>query len=96
MKPTYIKLADLGIKGNSHVMMQEKNNKEIAAVIAKWLDKALKEYVEAIKLMGFIPVAAQHPLRDGADPDHVDWMLLTSADSTRQRFGMRPRPGKCG
>jgi pimeloyl-ACP methyl ester carboxylesterase len=41
VKPTHIKLADLGIRGNSHVMMNEKNNKEIAAVIAQWLDKAL-------------------------------------------------------
>ena len=41
VKPTYIRLADIGIKGNSHVMMLEKNNKEIAAVIAKWLDEAL-------------------------------------------------------
>jgi len=41
VKPTYIRLADIGIKGNSHVMMQEKNNKEIAAVIYQWLDKAL-------------------------------------------------------
>ncbi len=40
-KPTFIRLADLGIKGNSHVMMQEKNNKEIAAVIYQWLDKAV-------------------------------------------------------
>ena len=39
--PTYIHLADIGIKGNSHVMMLEKNNKEIAAVIAKWLDEKL-------------------------------------------------------
>jgi pimeloyl-ACP methyl ester carboxylesterase len=38
---TWIKLADLGIKGNSHVMMQEKNSKEIAAVIYQWLDKAV-------------------------------------------------------
>jgi len=43
VKPTYIRLADIGIKGNSHVMMLEKNNKEIAAVIAKWLDEVLKE-----------------------------------------------------
>jgi hypothetical protein len=43
VKPTYIRLADIGIKGNSHVMMLEKNNKEIAAVIAKWLDETLKE-----------------------------------------------------
>ena len=41
VKPTYIRLADLGIRGNSHVMMLEKNNKDIAAVIAKWLDEAL-------------------------------------------------------
>jgi pimeloyl-ACP methyl ester carboxylesterase len=39
VKPTAIRLADLGIHGNSHVMMLEKNNKEIAAVIAGWLDK---------------------------------------------------------
>jgi pimeloyl-ACP methyl ester carboxylesterase len=43
VKPTHIKLVDLGIRGNSHVMMNEKNNKEIAAVIAKWLDEAVKE-----------------------------------------------------
>ena len=41
IKVTWIKLADLGIKGNSHVMMQEKNNKDIAAVMEHWLDKAL-------------------------------------------------------
>jgi pimeloyl-ACP methyl ester carboxylesterase len=41
VKPTYIRLADIGIKGNSHVMMLEKNNKEIAAVLAKWLDETL-------------------------------------------------------
>src|SRR5579864_8928218 len=43
VKPTYIRLADIGISGNSHVMMLEKNNKEIAAVIAKWLDEALTD-----------------------------------------------------
>ena len=31
--PTFMRLADQGIKGNSHVMMNEKNNKEIAAAI---------------------------------------------------------------
>jgi pimeloyl-ACP methyl ester carboxylesterase len=41
MKPTFIRLADRGIHGNSHVMMMEKNNKEVAAVIAEWLDKAV-------------------------------------------------------
>jgi pimeloyl-ACP methyl ester carboxylesterase len=41
VKPDFIKLAELGIKGNSHVMMQEKNNKEIAAVIYGWLEKSV-------------------------------------------------------
>jgi len=39
--PSWVKLADLGIHGNSHVMMLEKNNRQIAEVIARWLDKAL-------------------------------------------------------
>ena len=41
IKPSVIRLADIGIHGNSHVMMLEKNNKEVAAVIANWLDKTL-------------------------------------------------------
>jgi len=41
-KPTFMRLANLGIKGNSHVMMNEKNNKEIAAAIAQWLSKTLQ------------------------------------------------------
>ena len=32
-----INLPDIGIKGNSHMLMQEKNNAEIADVIQKWL-----------------------------------------------------------
>jgi pimeloyl-ACP methyl ester carboxylesterase len=32
-----INLPDLGIKGNSHMLMQDKNNAEIAEVIQKWL-----------------------------------------------------------
>ena len=38
-RPTWIKLADVGIHGNSHVMMLEKNNRQIGAVIGHWLDK---------------------------------------------------------
>ena len=33
----WINLPDIGIKGNSHMMMQDKNNAEIADVIQKWL-----------------------------------------------------------
>jgi pimeloyl-ACP methyl ester carboxylesterase len=41
IKPSVIRLAEIGIHGNSHVMMLEKNNKEVAGVIAQWLDKTL-------------------------------------------------------
>jgi len=41
VQPAAMRLADIGIRGNSHVMMLEKNNKDIAAAIAQWLDKAL-------------------------------------------------------
>jgi hypothetical protein len=39
--PTHIKLAERGIHGNSHNMMQEKNSDDIAEVIYQWLEKAL-------------------------------------------------------
>ena len=41
VKPTHMKLADLGLKGNSHNMMQEKNSNDIAEAIYQWLEKAL-------------------------------------------------------
>ncbi len=41
VQPSVLRLADIGIHGNSHVMMLEKNNKEIAAVIGRWLDKSV-------------------------------------------------------
>jgi len=37
--PTWIKLGDVGIHGNGHMMMIEKNNLEVADVIARWLAK---------------------------------------------------------
>jgi pimeloyl-ACP methyl ester carboxylesterase len=39
VNPTWLKLADLGIHGNSHNMMQEKNSDQIAEVIYQWLEK---------------------------------------------------------
>ena len=36
-RSTWINLPDIGIKGNSHMLMQDKNNAEIADVIQKWL-----------------------------------------------------------
>ena len=41
VQPTWIKLADAGIHGNGHMMMLEKNNMDIAAVMSRWLAKAL-------------------------------------------------------
>ena len=41
VKPTWLKLADLGIKGNSHNMTQEKNSQEIVAIIYQWLEKTV-------------------------------------------------------
>jgi pimeloyl-ACP methyl ester carboxylesterase len=36
---TLIRLADVGVRGNGHMMMLEKNSTAIAAVIAQWLDR---------------------------------------------------------
>ena len=39
MHNTLIRLADVGVHGNGHVMMIEKNSAAIAAVIAQWLER---------------------------------------------------------
>jgi S-ribosylhomocysteine lyase LuxS involved in autoinducer biosynthesis len=38
----FIKLEDVGIRGNGHMMMLEKNNQEIAKVMTDWLQKSVK------------------------------------------------------
>ena len=38
---TWTRLAEIGIRGNGHMMMLEKNNMEIAAAISRWLEKSL-------------------------------------------------------
>jgi pimeloyl-ACP methyl ester carboxylesterase len=35
----YVKLADIGLRGNGHMMMMEKNSDAIAQVIVDWLEK---------------------------------------------------------
>ena len=40
-KPSFIRLADLGIHGDSHMLMLERNSARIAEVIANWLDGAV-------------------------------------------------------
>jgi pimeloyl-ACP methyl ester carboxylesterase len=42
VRHTFVRLADRGIHGNGHMMMLEKNNKAIAAVISEWLDGAMR------------------------------------------------------
>ncbi len=39
VRNTLIRLADMGVRGNGHMMMIEKNNAAIAGVIAQWLDR---------------------------------------------------------
>jgi pimeloyl-ACP methyl ester carboxylesterase len=41
VRSTWIKLADAGVHGNGHMMMLEKNNQEIAAILARWLTQAV-------------------------------------------------------
>jgi pimeloyl-ACP methyl ester carboxylesterase len=42
VKVEFIKLEDVGIRGNGHMMMLEKNNQEIAKVMTDWLQKSVK------------------------------------------------------
>jgi pimeloyl-ACP methyl ester carboxylesterase len=37
--PEWIKLSDIGIKGNAHFMHLEKNNGEVAGVVLDWIEK---------------------------------------------------------
>jgi pimeloyl-ACP methyl ester carboxylesterase len=41
--PTWLNLGAMGIHGNGHMMMLEKNSDQIAEVIEKWVRKALSE-----------------------------------------------------
>lgn len=41
VRPTWIQLAEAGIRGNGHMMMLERNNHEIAALITRWLADAV-------------------------------------------------------
>jgi hypothetical protein len=39
---TVLPLATIGIKGNSHMMMMDNNNEQIADIIEKWVKKNVK------------------------------------------------------
>jgi pimeloyl-ACP methyl ester carboxylesterase len=42
VKVDFIKLEDVGVRGNGHMMMLEKNNQDIAKVMTDWLEKVVK------------------------------------------------------
>jgi pimeloyl-ACP methyl ester carboxylesterase len=46
---TFIRLPDIGIRGNGHMMMLEKNSDEIAGVIEGWLKKTLAKKPRRMK-----------------------------------------------
>jgi hypothetical protein len=41
--PTFINLGAMGIHGNGHMMMLEKNSDQIADVMEKWVRKSIAE-----------------------------------------------------
>ncbi len=41
VKSTFVRLEDVGVQGNGHMMMLEKNSDAIAGVMADWLDRTL-------------------------------------------------------
>lgn len=45
----FVRLADIGLHGNGHMMMMEKNSDAIAQVIVEWLDKKLPDAGAAAK-----------------------------------------------
>jgi pimeloyl-ACP methyl ester carboxylesterase len=46
---TFLRLSDIGIHGNGDAVMLEKNNLQIAGVVAQWLEKALARYASTAK-----------------------------------------------
>jgi pimeloyl-ACP methyl ester carboxylesterase len=52
----YVELPEIGIRGNDHMMMMDKNNLKVADVILKWIDRNVKNKGG----------------RDGDDHDHDD------------------------
>src|SRR4051812_19970194 len=42
VKHTFTRLPDVGIHGNGHMMMLEKNNLQIAALLRRWIEKTIR------------------------------------------------------
>ena len=46
----HVRLEDIGIYGNGHMMFMEKNNIEVADVVLHWLDKTFEHHAAALSL----------------------------------------------
>ena len=78
---TFIRLADVGINGNGHMMMVEKNADAIAAVIEKWLATADADEI-AHKQTGPRPEERDRRSRvskDGPDERSLSLAILRDA-----------------
>ncbi len=42
VKHSFVRLSEVGIKGNGHMMMLEKNNLQIAALLRSWIQKNIR------------------------------------------------------
>ena len=62
VKVDFIKLADVGIKGNGHMMMLEKNSDAIAQVIVDWMAKTVTP-LEAGQTARFMPDPNKTPIK---------------------------------
>ncbi len=62
VKVDFIKLADVGIKGNGHMMMLEKNSDAIAQVIVDWMAKTVTP-LEAGQSARFMPDPNKTPIK---------------------------------
>jgi hypothetical protein len=102
LKPPRIRLAELGIRGNSYVN-QEKNNKEIAPVIYGWLDEALPRHADC-KSNEFFPAINEHSENRGKLPNSPVCWIAGSSSGVRfpgvsipsiRNGAMLPVPGLC-
>ena len=42
VKNSFVRLPEVGIRGNGHMMMLEKNNLQIAALLRGWIEKNIR------------------------------------------------------
>ena len=88
VRNTFVRLDDIGIRGNGHMMMLEKNSDEIAGVIEGWLKKTLAKTPKARRALA---AKASHVIpAERARPDRSRSQLL---GDRRRGFRVRARRG---